>query len=265
MPAMQVRSSDAEIHYEVVGKGPDLILLHPFPAHHGVWMPVAEQLANRYRVILPDLRGHGDSGVGDGPATMEKHASDLVRVLQDAGITRAAFAGESIGGYILFEFWRRHRERVSALALCNTKATPDNDEARKGRLEAAEDVLKRGIEPFIDANIRKLIGETTRTNRPDIVAAARAMMMKITPSGLAAVQCGMAERPDSVPTLRTIDVPTLILTAAEDMIPLAEAQLMQKHVRHADLKVVPGAGHYAVFERPEEAARLLRDFLERVR
>lgn len=265
MPAMIVRSSDADLHYDVLGQGPDLVLLHPFPAHRGIWMPVAEQLASRYRIVLPDLRGHGESGVGDGAATMEKHAADLVRILQDAGITRASFAGESIGGYILFEFWRRHRERVHALALCNTKATADSEEARRTRLQAAEDVLRHGVEPFVDANIPKLMGQTTRTNRPDIVAAARAMMMKITPAGLAAVQRGMAERPDSVPTLRTIDVPTLVLTGDEDMVPLAEAQLMNRHIANSELKVVAKTGHYAVFERPDEVAGLMRAFLDRTR
>lgn len=264
MSGMLVRNSDTDISYEVLGKGPDLVLLHPFPAHHGVWMPVAEQLASRYRVILPDLRGHGSSGVGEGVATMQKHCEDLVRVLSDAGADRAIFAGESIGGYILFEFWRRHRERVKGLALCNTKATADSDEARRGRLKSAEDVMKTGVEPFIDSMLPKLLGQTTRTNRPDIVAAAKAMMMKTTPAGIAAVQRGMAERPDSVPTLRTIDVPTLILTGEEDLIPLAEAELMKSHIPRATLTVMPKAGHYAAFEQPQEAHRILRNFLDSV-
>jgi pimeloyl-ACP methyl ester carboxylesterase len=259
---MQVRSSDAEIFYEVLGSGPDLVLLHPFPAHHGVWKPVAEQLATRYRVILPDLRGHGNSGVGEGAATMEKHVNDLLRVCADANVGRAIFAGESIGGYILFEFWRRERERMRALALCNTKATADSDEARRGRLQSAEDVVKYGVEPFVNSMLPKLLGETTRTNRPDVAAAARAMMMKITPAGVAALQRGMAERPDSVPTLRTINVPTLIITGDEDLIPLSEHELMQAHIPGATLRVIPKAGHYAVFERPEEAFRLLRQFLD---
>ena len=261
---MQVRSGDIDIYYEVIGSGPDLVLLHPFPAHHGVWMPVAEQLASKYRVILPDLRGHGQSGVGEGVATMEKHVNDLLRVLADAKVGRAIFAGESIGGYILFEFWRREHECVRALALCNTKATADSDDARRARLQSAEEVLKRGVEPFVESMLPKLLGETTRTNRPDITAAARAMMMKIMPAGVAAVQRGMAERPDSVPTLRTIDVPTLVFTGDEDMIPLSEAQLMQSHIAGAELRVVPKAGHYAVFERPEDAFRVLRQFLDAV-
>jgi pimeloyl-ACP methyl ester carboxylesterase len=259
---MLVRSSDIDIYYEVLGKGPDIVLLHPFPAHHGVWMPVADQLASKYRVILPDLRGHGDSGVGEGAATIEKQAEDLLRVLADAQVNRAIFAGESIGGYILFEFWRRHRERVKALVLCNTKATADTEEARKGRLQSAEDVMKKGVEPFIDSMMPKLLGETTRFNRPDVAAAARTMMMKITPAGVSAVQRGMAERPDSISTLHTIDVPTLIISADEDSIPHSEAELMKEHIRNATLRVIAKAGHYAVFERPDEAGSLLRQFLD---
>jgi pimeloyl-ACP methyl ester carboxylesterase len=260
---MRIRSSDIEIFYEVMGQGPDVVLLHPFPAHHGVWKPAASRLESRYRLILPDLRGHGESGVGEGPATMDKHAADIARVMNDAGIGKAIFAGESIGGYILFEFWRRMRERVSALILCNTKAGADNEEARANRLRSAEEVEKRGVEPFIESMIPKLLGETTRRNRPDVVAAARAMMTQMTPAGVAAVQRGMALRPDSVATLATIDVPTLIVTGDEDVLTgVAEAELMQRYIAGSMMTVMARAGHYAVFEQHEEAARAIRQFLD---
>jgi 3-oxoadipate enol-lactonase len=263
---MRVRSSDIDIVYEVIGQGPDVVLLHPFPANRGVWMPVASLLASHYRLIVPDLRGHGESGAGDGPATMDKHAADIARVIDDVGIRKAVFAGESIGGYILFEFWRRMRERVSALILCNTKAGADNEEARANRLRSAEEVEKRGIELFIESMIPKLLGETTRTNRPDLVAAARAMMMKMTPAGVAAVQRGMAARPDSVATLPTINVPTFIVTGNEDVLTgVAEAELMQRNIRGSTMKVIARAGHYAVFEQHEEAARMVRQFLDQLR
>ncbi len=262
---MRVRSSDIEISYEVVGRGPDVVLLHPFPANRGVWMPAAELLASRYRLVVPDLRGHGESGVGEGPATMQKHAADLARVIEAAGVRRAVFAGESIGGYILFEFWRRMRERVSALVLCNTKAGADSEEARANRLRSAEDVENRGVEPFIDTMIPKLLAETTRATRPDLVERARAMMMKITPAGVAAVQRGMAVRPDSNPTLATIDVPTLLITGDEDTLTgIAEAEAMQRGIAGSAMKVIPRAGHYAMFEKHEEAARIVRQFLDGV-
>src|SRR5712692_8615221 len=144
----RIPSGDAEIAYQIMGSGPPVVLLHPFPANHEFWLPIAELLATRYQLILPDLRGHGDSGVGEGAATMAKHAADVANVCDDAGIRRGIFAGVSIGGYTLFEFWRRFRERVSALILCNTKAQADSAEARAARLKSAEDVLKHGPEQF---------------------------------------------------------------------------------------------------------------------
>jgi 3-oxoadipate enol-lactonase len=148
---LKVKSGDAEIAYWALGEGAPVVLLHPFPVNHEFWMPVAEALAARFRIILPDLRGHGDSGVGEGPATMAKHAADIARVMDDAEVGRAALIGVSIGGYALFEFWRRFRGRVAALGLCNTKAPADSAEARAGRLQAANDVLERGTEPFFEA------------------------------------------------------------------------------------------------------------------
>lgn len=260
---MPLLHTDIDIWYEVVGSGPDVVLLHPFPANHGIWAPVAERLAGHYRLILPDLRGHGSSGVGAGPATMGRHAADLVRLCDELEVRKAVFAGESIGGYILFEFWRRHRERVRAVALCNTRAQADTPDGRAARLKAAADVEKTGPEPFIESMIPRLLGETTRRNRPDIAQAAREMMRKSSAPGIAAVQRGMAERPDSVPTLATIDVPTLILAGEEDvLIPLADAELMQRSIARSHLMVLPKAGHYAVFEQPEAAGALLREFLD---
>jgi len=262
----RVHSEDAEIAYEVVGGGPAVVLLHAFPANHEMWLPAAQSLTTRYRVILPDLRGHGDSGVGDGPATMEKHAADLIRVLGDADVDRAMFAGVSIGGYILFEFWRRYRERVRALVLCNTKAQADTAEARAGRLQAATDVMERGVEPFLESNIPRLIGRTTRETRPDLVEGALRMMRKASPQRIANVQRGMAERPDSMATLKTINVPTLLVTGDEDILTgPAEAELMRQNISGSELKVVPKAGHYSPWEQPEPVGNLLRGFADRVR
>src|SRR5271165_513037 len=96
----QVTSGDAEIVYRVLGEGSPVVLLHPFPANHEFWLPVCDALRTRYRVILPDLRGHGDSGVGEGAATMEKHTGDLARVMDDAEVGRAPLVGVSIGRYV---------------------------------------------------------------------------------------------------------------------------------------------------------------------
>jgi 3-oxoadipate enol-lactonase len=260
-----VKSADAEIAYEVIGDGPPLVLLHPFPVHYEFWIPAAKALLPRYRLILPDLRGHGDSGVGEGPATMAKHAADISRILAEEKIDRAIFAGVSIGGYALFEFWRKYPGRVQALILCNTKAQADTAEGRAGRLQSATDVLERGTELFFEGMVTKVLAAATRATRPDLVEGALRMMRKMSPEAVALVQRGMAERPDSIETLKTIKVPTLLITGDEDgMTGVAEADLMKRHIAGSEMKVVAKAGHYSPWEQPQEVGELMRQFADRV-
>lgn len=224
---------------------------------------LAQALTSRYKIVMPDLRGHGESGIGDGPATMAKHAGDIERVLNDAAVGRAVFAGTSIGGYILFECWRRFRGRFAGLALCNTRPQPDTPEARANRLRAASDVLERGTEQFLDGMIPKLFGKTSLQARPDLVSAARHMMMQMSPQDIAQVQQGMADRPDSVSTLKTIDVPTLIVMGEEDVLATtSDGELMRANIPGSNLRMVAKAGHYAPWEQPEELGRLLRQFAD---
>jgi 3-oxoadipate enol-lactonase len=262
----RIRSDDAEIVYKVMGEGPPVVLLHPFPAHHEFWNPVTAALGARYRLILPDLRGHGDSEVGEGPALMQKHAVDIARVMDAARVGKVAFVGCSIGGYILFEFWRCFRERVTGLALFDTRAQADSAEGRANRLKSAADVLEQGTEPFIESMIPKLIGRTTVTTRPDLVEGARAMMRKMSAKDISLVQRGMAARPDSVADLKTINVPTLIAIGEEDILAkVADGELMHQHIAGSQLKVIPKAGHYAPWEQPEAAGTVLRQFLDESR
>jgi 3-oxoadipate enol-lactonase len=259
----KIVSDDAEIFYDVAGAGPPVILLHPFPANHEFWLPVAAYLSSRYQLIMPDLRGHGESALGNGPPTMQKHASDVARVMTDAGVDRAPLIGVSIGGYTLFEFWRRCRDRVRGLVLCNTKAQADTAEARASRVEAANDVLQRGTEPFFESMLPKLLGETTRHSRPDLVEGALRMMRQMSAEDVAGVQRGMAERPDSVSTLKTINAPVLIVTGDEDIITgVPEAELMKQNIAGSQMKVIGKAGHYSPWEQPEETGKLLRQFLD---
>ena len=266
IPSHRIKSRDTEIAYWTLGDGPPVVLLHPFPVHHEFWLPVAEALSTRYRLILPDLRGHGESGLGDGPATMEKHAADIASIMDDAQVGAAALIGVSIGGYALFEFWRKYRGRAVALGLCNTKAPADTPEARAGRLQAANEVLDRGTEPFFESMVPKLMSKTTRDTRPDLIDGALRMMRKMSPEDVAQVQRGMAARPDSVETLKTINVPTLLITGDEDMMTgVNEAEVMRQQIPDSELRVIPKAGHYAAWEQSQDAIIVLRQFLDGLR
>lgn len=258
------RSRDAQLFYQVTGNGPAVVLLHPFPLNHHFWDEVVEHLSGRYRVVLPDLRAHGDSEAGEGPVTMQRLAEDLALLLRELEISKASVVGVSIGGYLLFEFCRRHRDQVAALVLANTRAGDETPEARKGRLEIADRVEREGTGALINDMLSRLLSKTTQTNRPDIVDKARAMMQAMSPGDIAAVQRGMAGREDSIPTLSLISVPTLVIAGEDDSVPLSELELMQQRIAGSRLQVIAKAGHYAAMEQPDEFGRLLRTFFDAV-
>ena len=216
------RSGDAQLIYEVTGSGPDVVLLHPFPLNRRFWDGVIGHLTSRYRVVLPDLRAHGDSDAGDGPVTMQKLADDLDRLCRELEITRAIFVGVSIGGYALFEFWRRYRERVAALVLANTRAGAETPEGRAGRLQVAERVLREGSAGFTDELLQKLFSKTTLANRPDIVDAGAVAMASKDVAAATSPRCSAAwpSAPTRLPTLATINVPSLVIAGEDDSVPL---------------------------------------------
>ncbi len=179
---------------------------------------------------------------------MQKLADDLARLCREERVGKAIFVGVSIGGYLLFEFWRRYREQVRALVLANTRAGAETSESKATRLQLADKIEREGTAGFVEEMLSKLLAQATRSNRPDIVDAARKMMQAMSPADVAGVQRGIAERADSVATLATINVPALIIAGNEDSIPFGEFELMNQKIKGSELRVISSAGHYAALE-----------------
>lgn len=267
---MRYRSGDAELFYEEQGGGAPLVLLHPTPVDHRFWLPLAGMLSVKYRVLMPDLRGHGQSEAGEGPITVEKLGADIERLLDAAGVDRALFAGCSIGGYTLYELWRRCPQRVRALAFAGSKPQADTEQARATRQANIEKIRERGSGEFIEATLTSLIGATTRSRWPQRVGEAREMMQRVRPEALVAVQQGLAARPDSVETAKTIRVPSCVIAAGEDPVASAgDLRMLADTIRagggQAEFDEIADAGHFAPWEQPETVGRILRKFLDGVR
>lgn len=257
---MRATDGGVALHHEAMGEGEPVLLLHGFPFTGALWRPVAERLGDGWRCILPDLRGMGRSPAADA-AGMDDHADDLARLLDALGETRpAAVAGMSMGGYVAFAFARRHPERVRALALVDTRAEPDTEEAARARLATAERVLREGSRVVADDMVGKLFaaraGEELRDRWHAVMAATP-------PRGVAAALRGMAARPDSLGTLRSLGRPVLVVVGAEDAVtPVESARRMAEAAPGARLETVAGAGHMAVVEQPDAVADALRGFLD---
>jgi pimeloyl-ACP methyl ester carboxylesterase len=262
-------SEDAELAYQILGSGQDVVLLHPTPAHREFWCPVAQRLASGYRLIIPDLRGHGQSQSGEGPITVERLAQDVERLLDTLQISRCLFAGCSIGGYTLFELWRRIPRRIFGLAFCCSKPQPDAAVNKAKREEWIAEIRQKGTDGFFDFMAGTLLSPTTQKQDPGKVAAVRAMMGAMRPEAVIAVQKGLAARPDSVPTARTITVPVCVISAGADTSSTpTEMMFLAEAVRNAgyssEYHLLPDAGHFVPFERPDEVAAILRRFFDSV-
>lgn len=254
-----VRIGDATLHYIDAGAGGDVVLLlHAFPLSSAMWQPLVKALSGRFRVIAPDYRGLGQSRPAPEATTMEAIAEDVRTLLRSLGIRRAAVAGLSMGGYVAFELYRRAPGLFRALALCDTRATPDTVEARAGREAFAKNALSKGLGWVADDFTPKLLRPSPD---PAVAARVREMILGGTPEGVAAAQRGMARRTDSVPTLSRISVPTQVIVGAEDQLtPPSDAKVMQAGIRGARLTVVPGAGHLPVLEAPAAFAQAISGF-----
>lgn len=256
---MEATVNGTRLRYDARGDGEPVLFLHGFPFSGALWEPVLERLGDGVRAIVPDLRGMGGSAPTPA-AGMADYAGDAVALLDLLGETRpAVVVGMSMGGYVALELCRRHPERVRALALVDTRAGPDTEEAARGRHETADRVLREGSGVVADAMLGKLFAASA----PEALRARWLEVMAATPpEGAAAALRAMAARPDSSGTLRGLGRPVLVVVGEEDSItPPEEARRMAEAAGGAPVEVVPGAGHMTPVEQPEALAAALRRFL----
>lgn len=259
---MIYESDETRLFYTSLGDGPKVVLVHPTPVDHRFWLPLAAKLPG-YHLLLPDLRGHGQSQLGGERMSITQLAGDMIELLDTREIERAWFVGCSIGGYVLFDLWRRVPERVAGLVFCCSKPQADGPAAKARRQETIAQIRSQGTEAFFDAMARSLVGSSARRRQPALVDQVR-QMMALEPEAAIAVQQALAERPDSVATARTITVPTLVLAGGEDASATpAEADVAAHAVRRAEFHLIEDAGHFAAFEQPERVGALIRSFFDR--
>ena len=147
-----------EIAYDDVGSGPSVVLLHGYPFNRSMWREQVEDLRQNHRIIVPDLRGHGESAVTPGPATMESMALDVASLLETLNISRATIGGLSMGGYVALAFYRLFPLRVRSLVLADTRPQEDTEEGKQNREQQAEKALKEGMEGIADAYVAEVAG-----------------------------------------------------------------------------------------------------------
>jgi 3-oxoadipate enol-lactonase len=266
-------SDGSGLGFTDAGTGSPIVFLHPTPLDRDYWRPLIKELAG-IRAVVPELRGHGVSALGsdlpvggfdlipDAPVlTMDQLATDVLGLLDQLSLRRAVFAGCSIGGYVMLEIWRRAPERMTGLVFICSKPQPDASANLIRRAETIQRARTEGVTALFDGMAQTLLGETSRRERPEIVAEVRAHM-NLTPEAEVAVQAGLGTRPDSMPTVPTMRVPILAIAGAEDTaVAATDMEAFRAAPGGCDFHVLPGAGHFAAYEQPRKVAALMAPWL----
>ncbi|HEY6806106.1 MAG TPA: alpha/beta fold hydrolase [Pyrinomonadaceae bacterium] len=260
MPFVTV--DELKLAYDDIGSGSPVILIHGFPFNRSLWNDQVAELSKSHRIIIPDLRGFGESDSSPGAATMTRLAQDVAVLMDALNLPQAIFGGLSMGGYVVLAFCKQFPSRVRALILADTRAQGDTEEGKQGRAQQAERTLSEGMAPIADSMLPKLLTPETVAKHPEVVKRVRDMMMKTKPEGAAAALLGMAAREDQTGLLSKIDVPTLILVGKNDAItPASDSETMHAKIAGSKLVIIEGAGHVSNIEQAEKFNREVKEFL----
>jgi pimeloyl-ACP methyl ester carboxylesterase len=243
------------------GSGAPVLLLHGFPLDRSLWSAQLAAPPAGARLIAVDLPLFGESAGAEIPS-LDHWADWCIAVCDSLGIDKVVIGGLSMGGYLAFAIWRRHRERVRALVLADTRAGADTDEGKEKRLAMKELATVEGAGAVAAAMMPGMVGKTTRASRPQVVDILDTMMRTTSVRAIHDALDAMRTRVDSTPTLATIDVPTLIICGDEDALtPVKESEAMHRAIPQSQLAIIPGAGHASCLEHPAAFNALLSGFL----
>jgi len=250
--------------YRTGGAGLPLVLLHGFPLDHRMWDAAAALVPGERPVLAVDLPGTPADDQELPEPSLDESADRVAAELRAAGVDRAVVAGLSMGGYVVLALLERHPDLVAGAGLVDSKSTADTDDARANRLRIAAEADQSGTVAPVRPMSTTLLGESSRTSRPELVDTLAGWIEDQRPAGVAWSQRAMAARPDRTDVLRAYTGAALVLVGDEDTVtPVEAAEHMAAAVPQAALVVVPRAGHMSALEQPAAVADALGELAQR--
>ena len=264
MPQLTIPAKGLNVRVHGPATGQPVVLLHGYPLDGAMWRAQVNPLATAgFRVVIPDLPGHGQSPVQD-PCSIASITDAVLAELDRLKLGKCHVVGFSMGGYVALDLAIRHPGRVARLVLVDTRAEADTPQGRDGRMALLKEMVGRpGVKVLSNAMMPNLLTAETRTNRPLLAEEVRNMMLRQPIEGERAAMMALAERPDRRNDLAGIHAKTLVVVGSEDKVtPPASAQVLADGIKGARLETIPGAAHLTPLEAPQAVNDLLLGFLD---
>jgi pimeloyl-ACP methyl ester carboxylesterase len=260
---MKATVNGIALGYDDLGNGPAVVLIHDFPLSRRMWEPqIAPLVSAGYRVIVPDLRGFGESAEAEAAFNISDYADDVVALLNYLGVGRAVFGGMTMGGYVLFDLLERYRPRVMAAAFFATRSRADDQAEKARRAELAEKVVTGNRQQVIDHLAGLLFTEQMAKVQPTLVEKVKEWVDSTDSRTLTAGLLAIRNRTDYTAQVRHFDRPALVIGADLDRCVKSEhIRFMAAALPCCTSRIIMGAGHLVNMERPEEFNPCLLDFL----
>jgi 3-oxoadipate enol-lactonase len=260
----KVSVNDLTVSYidEGITNPATIIFIHGFPLNKSMWEKQIKQFKEDYRVIAYDIRGHGNTDVGNDNFSIDFFVYDLISMMNALGIGKAILCGFSMGGYIALRAIEKHPERFSALLLCDTNCAADSPETKVKRLKTIEFIRENGLEQYAEDSLEKLFAPISFSNHIKEMDDVREMILKTSIQTLYKTLHALAERSETCTSLHNINIPVLILVGKNDVITPPELALkMHKKIQGSVMHIINRAGHVSNMENPKEFNDYLAEFL----
>ncbi len=247
-------------------KNTPVIFIHGFLFDHTMWKNQINSLSENYYCVSYDIRGFGESYVGDGQYTLEAYASDLFSIITELNLIRPVLCGLSLGGYIALRTLERDQSRFRGMVLCNTKSTADSDEEKLIRAAKIDEINLHGIGKFTDEFIKSCFSENTLNENGNLVSSSIENGCKNNPRGVKGGLFAILSRTDTTDFLPQIKIPALVIAGEKDKkTPAAEMKKMAGKIPDSKFTVIKNSGHISPLENPEEVNAALIAFLKGIK
>ena len=254
-----------ESYYDL-GKGYPIVMLHSFNHSKLMWeYSLPWFLEHGYRVIAPDLRGHGENELNGREMSIDKFSDDVIELLDKLGIKKAAFLGSSAGGYTTLDIWKKRPDLISAMVLAGSKAQRDSEEIISRRKEQIKTLKDSGLKGHLD-NVHKRLAKNTVTNKPWVLDLVRSMSANMSQDAIIGALEALISKPDHTDILSSINVPTLIICGKEDIFtPCEYSKYLNEHIANSELLLLKDAAHINPLDQPEIFNSSVLEFLKKNR
>ncbi|MFF2446527.1 alpha/beta fold hydrolase [Neobacillus sp. NPDC058068] len=247
--------------YRDEGDGKPIVLLHGFCGSQKYWEKVIPELSKDYRVIAPDLPGHGNSTITNEKHSIEEMSDIINQLLNKLEIKEVAMFGHSLGGYITLAFAEKFSNRLNRFSLIHSTAFPDSEEAKKGREANIEKVTHQGMHSLVDGLVPKLFSSDNLKKLVDDVKVTQDIGYLTSLEGAIGALKAMKDRPDRNSVLEKTTLPVLLLAGEKDqIIPYEKTfSVTKENIKHSLLK---NTGHMSMYEAPDQFISEMKSFLE---